>query len=199
MEWNWLNQKTELLIIQYYSRPGSKTGQGGTGFLLLKKIQNYVIGFEPYNERLCKRRIKAKCNDIALINVHAPTEDYTEETKKQFYDNLKYLLDNAPKNDTIIILGDVNAQLRKERLYNEVTGQHTLHEETNRNVELLCEFAYANNMVVTSTNFQHKRIHKVTWLSPDQNIASQIDRMIVINTNRKRGNRRCKTYEGALI
>jgi len=56
------------------------------------------------------------------------------------------------------MLGDVNAQLGKERSYNEVTGQHTLHEKTNRNGELLCEFAYANIMIVTSTNFQHKRI-----------------------------------------
>jgi len=65
-----------------------------------------------------------------------------------------------------------------------VTGQYTLHEETNRNGELLCEFPYANSMVVMSTNFQHKRIHKITWLSPDQNTASQIDD-IIVNANKK--------------
>jgi hypothetical protein len=68
-----------------------------------------------------------------------------------------------------------------------------LHEETNRNGELLCEFEFPNNMVVMSTNFQHKRIHKITWLSPDQNTVSQIDH-IIINANKK-GNRRCKIYE----
>jgi exonuclease III len=52
-----------------------------------------------------------------LINVCAPTEDHTEELKELFYDNLQYLLDRTPKNDTVIILGDVNAQLGKERLY----------------------------------------------------------------------------------
>ena len=78
-----------------------------------------------------------------------PTEDNREETKEQFYDNLQYLLDKTPKSDIIIILGYVNAQLGKERLYNEVTGQHTLQEETNRNGELLYEFAYTNN---TSNN-----------------------------------------------
>jgi len=98
-------------------------------------------------------------------------------------DNLQYLLDKT-KSDIIIILSDVNAQLGKERLYDEVTGQHTLHEETNRNGEPSCEFAYANSMVLMSTNFQHKRIHKITWLSPDQNTASQIYR-IIINANKK--------------
>jgi hypothetical protein len=34
----------------YYSGHSSKTGQAGTGFILLKKMQNYIIGFEPYNE-----------------------------------------------------------------------------------------------------------------------------------------------------
>jgi len=41
-----------------------------------------------------------------------------------------------------------------------------------------CEFAYTNSMVVMDTNFQHKRIHKITWLSPDQNTDSQIDHII---------------------
>jgi len=33
----------------YYSRHSSKSGQSGVGFILLKKMQNYVIGFEPYD------------------------------------------------------------------------------------------------------------------------------------------------------
>jgi len=103
-------------------------------------MQNYVIGFEPHNERLCKVRLKGKYNNIMLINLYAPTEDHTEEIKEQFYNNLQYLLDKTSKNNIIIILGDVNAQRGKARLYNEVTGQRTVHEETNRNVELLCEF-----------------------------------------------------------
>jgi hypothetical protein len=34
-----------------------------------------------------------------------------------------------------------------------------------------------------STNFQQNRIHKVTWLSPDQNTASQTD--YIINANKR--------------
>jgi hypothetical protein len=108
-------------------------------------MQNYVIEFEPYNERLRKLRIKGKYNNITLINVYAPTEDHTEETKEQFYDNLQYLLDKTPKRDIIIILGDVNAQLGKE----------SLHEETNINGEVFCEFAYAYSVVVMSAFLLH--------------------------------------------
>jgi len=97
-----------------------------------------------------------------------------------------------------MILGDVNAQLGKERLYNEVTGQHTLHEEANRSSELLHECACANNMVVMSTNFHHKRIHKITWLSPDQSTASQFDH-IIINANKKGVIENVKTMRGPNI
>ena len=59
----------------YYSGTREKTGQAGTGFLLMKKIQKYVINFELHNERLCKLQIKGKYNNITLINAYAPTED----------------------------------------------------------------------------------------------------------------------------
>lgn len=42
------------------------------------------------------------------------------------------------------------------------TDDHTLHEETNRSVEMLCEFVFfffAINMIVMSTQFQYKQIH----------------------------------------
>jgi hypothetical protein len=47
-------------------------------------MQNHVIGFEPYNERLCKLRIKGKYNNIMLINEYAQAEDHTEKLKNSF-------------------------------------------------------------------------------------------------------------------
>ena len=64
--------------------------------------------------------------------------------------------------------------------------------------ELLCEFAYVNDMVVMRTNFQHKRIHKITWLSPEQNTASQIDH-IIINANKRRVIEDVKSMRGPNI
>jgi len=146
------------------------------------KIYNHL--WITYNERLCKLRIKGKYNNITLINAYAPTEDKTAEIKEQFYDDLQSMVDKVPKSDLTIILGDVNAKLGKEPAYQKITGKHTLHEETNRNGELLCDFAAANNMIVTSTQFQHEQIHKGPWRSPDHNIINQIDH-ILVNQNKK--------------
>jgi exonuclease III len=100
----------------YYSGSNKKTGQGGTGFFIMKEIQKRVISYEPYNNRLCKLRIKGKFNNITLINAYAPTEDKTEEIKEQFYEDLQSITDKAPKSDTIIILGDVNVKLGKKSI-----------------------------------------------------------------------------------
>jgi hypothetical protein len=150
----------------------------------MKKVQKHIISYESHNEHLCKLRVKGKYNNITLINAYAPTKDKTEETKEQFYNDLQSIVDKVPKSDITIILGDVNAKLGKEPAYNKITGKHTLHEETNRNGELLCDFAAANNMIVMSTQFQHKQIHNRTWISPDQNTINQIDHFL-ININRK--------------
>ena len=48
-----------------------------------------------------------------------------------------------------------------------------------------------------STNFQHKRRHKITWLSPDQNTASQIDH-IIRNANKKGVIEDVKTMRGPI-
>jgi exonuclease III len=168
----------------YYSGSKEKTGQAGTGFLLRKKIQKHIISYELHNEHLCKVRVKGKYNNITLINAYAPTEDKTEEIKEQFYDDPQTVVDKFPKSDLTILLGDVNTKLGKEPAYQKLTGKHTLHEENNRNGELLCDFAAANNMIVMSTQFQHKRIHKGTWRSPDQDTINQIDHLL-INQNKK--------------
>jgi len=79
-----INKKDYLF---YYSGRKEKTGQAGTCFLLMKKVQKYIISYELHNERLCKLGIKGKYINITLINAYAPTEDKTEEIKEQFYDD----------------------------------------------------------------------------------------------------------------
>jgi len=43
-----------------YSGAKTQKGQAGTGFILLGKIRDNVIGFEAVNDRICKLRLKGK-------------------------------------------------------------------------------------------------------------------------------------------
>jgi len=94
------------------------------------------------------------------------------------------MVDKVQKSDIIIILSDVNAKFGKETAYRKITAKYTLHVETNRNGELLCDFSAANNMLVMGTQFQQKQIHKGNWRSPDYNIINQTDHVLV-NQNKE--------------
>jgi hypothetical protein len=125
------------------------------------------LGFEPRNERISKLRLKGKYHNITIINIHKPTEEKDEETKERFCAELQQIREKVPKHDIVITLGDYNAKIGRERAYQKVIRNHTLHDKTNRNGVLVSEYAIANDMVVVSTFFQHKNIHKGTWISPD--------------------------------
>jgi exonuclease III len=98
-----------------------------------------IMGFEPINERICKLRLKGKYYNITIINIHTPTEEKDEDTKERFYAELQQIQEKVPKHDLLIILGDYNAKIGRERAYQNVTRNHTLHDITNRNGELVCE------------------------------------------------------------
>jgi exonuclease III len=101
----------------YYSGTKEQTGQAGTGFILLGKIRDNVLGFEAVNERICKIRLKGKYNNISLINVYALTEDKADPEKEKFYEELQQVIDHTPKSDTTLVLGDAKAKLGKEDIY----------------------------------------------------------------------------------
>ena len=72
----------------------------------------------------------------------------------------------------------MNAQVGKEEMYCPTIGKQSLHENANDNSYRLIQFATLNNMVIGSTMFQHKNIHKPTWTAPDRSFESQIDHMV---------------------
>jgi len=110
----------------YYSG-AEKQGEHGVGCIVTKKLQNYCMGFEPINERMCKLRIRGKFYNITLISAYAPTEDAQDEAKEQFYEELNITLEQSSKHDTVIMLGDCNAKGGKEMNNRLVAGKYTLH------------------------------------------------------------------------
>jgi hypothetical protein len=125
------------------------------------------LGFEPYNEHLCRLRISGKFYNITIISAYAPTEDKDMALKEQFYEELQKLQDKVPRNDLLIIAGDFNAEVGRESTYRDVVGKYSIHPISSSNGEYLCNHAISNNLTTLSTQFQHKRIHIGTWTSPD--------------------------------
>jgi len=163
----------------YYSCNPNTTGQAGTGFVIQNSAMNKIAGFEPISDCICKLRKKGKFYTITLLNIYTPMEDKEENIKEQIYEELQRTHDRVPKHDIIIIVGDMNAKLGKEKVFSKVVGRHTLHNISKVNGEMVANYAISNDMFLISSNFQHKKIHTGTWISPDHQTINQTSHIMV--------------------
>ncbi|KAK4876496.1 hypothetical protein RN001_009002 [Aquatica leii] len=172
------NMKMSKSVI-FFSGNSDNRHEYGTGFVLRETLINSVIDFEPVNERICCIRLKGRCYNYSLISVYAPTEETEEEEKEKFYEQLEQIFGSLPQQDMKIILGDLNAKIGKEETLRPHIGKHSLHDQSNDNGLRIADFAAANNLCVKSTMFEHKDIHKQTWVSNDGRTRNQIDHIII--------------------
>jgi hypothetical protein len=78
-----------------------------------------------------------------------------------------------------ILLGDFNAKLGKENIFKPTNENESLHQDSNDNGVRIVNIAKSKNLVVKSTMFQHRSIHKYSWTSPDGQTRNQIDHILI--------------------
>jgi dihydroorotase len=71
-------------------------------------------------------------SDIVL-NVHAPTEDKTDDVKDRFYEELEHVFDKFLKYNMKILLADPNAKVVMEDIFKPKIRNENLHEISNDN------------------------------------------------------------------
>jgi hypothetical protein len=111
---------------------------------------------------------------IIVLNIHAPTENKTDDVKDSFYEELEHVFDKFPKYHTKIMLGDLNAKCQCKNIVKPTVGKENLHEISNGNGVRLINFLTSKNLRVKSTMFPHRNIHKYTWTSPDGKTHNQM-------------------------
>jgi hypothetical protein len=99
---------------------------------------------------------------IIVLNVHAPTEDKTDDVKDIISGELERMLDKFNKYYMKILLGDLNAKEGRENIFKPTNGNGNLHEIINDNGVRVVHFATSKNLIVKSTMFPHRNIHKYT-------------------------------------
>ena len=78
-----------------------------------------------------------------------------------------------------MLLADFNAKMWTENIFKPAMGQESLHQDSNDNEVRLVNFATSKILVVKSTMFPHRNIHKYTWTSPDGKTHNQIDNVLM--------------------
>src|SRR5215469_10555889 len=78
-----------------------------------------------------------------------------------------------------ILLGDFNTKVGRENIFKPTIGNESLDQDSNDNGVRIVNFATSKNLVVKSTMFPHRNIHKYTWTSPDGKTHNQIDHILI--------------------
>jgi hypothetical protein len=76
-----------------------------------------------------------------MLNVHAPTEDKSDDTKDTFQIELKCVFDQFLKYHVIILLGDFNAKVGRADFFKQKIGNESLHGISNDNGVRVVNFA----------------------------------------------------------
>ena len=151
----------------------------GVAIVLGKKIKNSLMEWEPISERLMRVRLNTKYRKTTLIQCYAPTEPSTLEEKEAFYALLDAALSKIPKGDLVMLMGDLNAKVGSNNIDIEsIMGPHGLGVR-NENGELLIDICGKHGLKIGGTMFNHKKCHKVTWVSRADGTENQIDHICI--------------------
>jgi hypothetical protein len=134
---------------------------------------------EFVSDRMSCAKLKVRWCNIIVVNVHTPCEDTSSNIKDSFYEELGRVFDQFPRNNMKILLGDFNAKVGREDIFKPTIGNDSLHEINNYNGVREANYATTKNLVVKSTMFPHRNIHKYTWTSPDGKTHNQIDQILI--------------------
>ena len=112
--------------------------------------------------------------------MHAPSEDKSDDSKENFYEEVEQVsFNHFPKYHMKIILGDFNARVGRKNIFKPKIGNESILRDSNDNGVRIENFTTSKNLVVKITMFTHRNIYKYTWTSPEGKTHNQTDHILI--------------------
>ena len=92
-------------------------------FFVHRRLVSAVKRTEFVSDRLSYIVLRGRWRNIIVVNVHAPSEEKSDESKDSFYEELEQVFDHFPKYHMKILLGDFNAKVGRENVFKPTIGQ----------------------------------------------------------------------------
>jgi hypothetical protein len=108
------------------------------------------------------------------MNVNAPCEDKSDDVRESFYEELGRVFNQFP-----VLLGDLYAKVGRKNIFKPTIGNKSSHEISNDNGVRVVNVVTSKNVVIKSTMFSHRKIHKYTWTSPEGKTHNQTDHVLI--------------------
>ena len=85
--------------------------RSGVAILLAKTAQNALMSYKPVSDRLLTARFRTSTGAVSIMQVYAPTADADDADMEEFYGTLQREINNSPKSDQLVVMGDFNAKV----------------------------------------------------------------------------------------
>ena len=123
---------------------------------------------------------------MTIIQVYMPTTEAEDEEVLSVYAMLQKVVDECPKKDRLVVMGDFNAQIGANRCHLSC-GRFGVGEGNDRG-QMLLDWLSDNKLIAVNTCFQHRKNQLYTWCSPGGLWKNQIDFIAI----RLRDRRECR-------
>ena len=180
----------------YWSGMADGTRLRGVAVAISSRLASAVDEVTAVDERIMRVRLKHTMGFMSLVAVYAPTEVSETEEKEVFYAKLESILDQCPRRDVLVVLGDFNAVTGTDRAgYEKCIGPHGSGTR-NTNSSLFLNLARSRKLRVAGSWFQRSEHRRLTWYSEaGRGVAKEIDHILV--STRWRILRNCRVYRSA--
>ena len=143
------------------------------------KLTPMIIEETPVNERIMRLRIRHSFGVVSLVFENAPTEASVPTVKDAFYATLESVVDQCPRQDTLLVLGDFNASTGTDRDGYETCVDPHGSGTVKQNSTKFLDFAISHRLGVAGSWFQHPHTHGWTWYSNAGGVPKEIDHVLI--------------------
>ena len=152
---------------------GGSEGNNGVGVMVKEEWIDNVIEVVRWDERMMKIKMVVGGKMMHIFSVYAPQQGRREEEKEEFREKLAEKISEIRDEDTVIVAGDMNAHIGRDRRgYENVMGVHGMGQR-NPEGEQLLQLCQQQSLKIWNTMFRKREEHLITYKSGD--IRTQID------------------------
>ena len=126
------NEKYKL----WYS--GNSDGEHGVGIMVRDDLADDVIEVERSDNRMMKIKMVLGRKLVQIFSIYAPQSGRSVQEKEQFWEKLEDQIGRVPQTEGIIIGGDVNAHVGRERNgFEEIMGRYGFGDRNEEGLRVL--------------------------------------------------------------